>query len=525
MNDKLADEPAKRRRLTVRQRLLLLPAFTLLGLAVLQVANSYVMREISAQVVFPNLENLMLSGHRSTLKSLVDSEAVSLAGRLRKLETREQKIAAIIEETDPIRFFDDHSGYFFAYDSTGVRINVPTNKKDNGKNLIALLDPNGYPLIKGIVDAGKAGGGFITYHFDKPGKGVQPKLSYATMIPGTDFVLGTGVYIDNIEAERASLAERLAGQQRRYLGYVLVLFLLIAAVTVTLALLLANALSTTIRNIVSSLLGGSEQIASAAAELTSQSMSLAKGASDQAATIEEATASLQELTSATQRNTERARQVDALVKQAQTAGDHGSGDMEAMSSAIGAIKDSSQEIGKIVKTIDGIAFQTNILALNAAVEAARAGEAGMGFAVVADEVRTLALRSAEAARETTEKIEDAIAKTASGVGLSDKVAGSFQDIAARVRQMVEVVVEVSSASVKQTESIGQINGAVGAMSHATQATAAHAEQSAAAAEQLSAQASSMKHDVAELLLLVDGHAASPVAERGKFASAELRHRY
>jgi methyl-accepting chemotaxis protein len=469
--------------------------------------NSYLTNKISREVIFPNLEGLMMSGHKNTLKTAVDAEAQMLGRRLSTLRTREEKIAAIIEETDPIRFFDDHSGYFFAYDSTGVRINVPTNKKDNGKNLIAQLDKNGFPLIRGLVEAAKAGGGFTSYHFDKPGKGVQPKLSYSTMIPGTEFLIGTGVYVDNIDEERALLAGRIAQQERQYWSFVAGVFLAILAATVTVTMFLSRALTVMIGTAVQRLLGSSEQVAAASAELSKQSQMLAEGASEQAAMIEETTASLEELAGSTRRHTESAKKANDLAKLAQEVADRGSLDMEAMSAAVCAIKDSSQDIGKIVKTIDEIAFQTNILALNAAVEAARAGEAGTGFAVVAEEVRNLAQRSARAAQETTGKIDGAIAKTANGVSLSGKVSESFHDIAARVREVVDVVAQMAAVSAKQTESIGHITASVENMNQVTQTTAASAEESAAAAEQLNAQAYSMEGDVAELMRLTGGSQA------------------
>jgi methyl-accepting chemotaxis protein len=490
------------RTLTLKQRLLFLPVLTLAGLAALQATNSYATSAVNRQVIFPNMESLMLAGHQNALKAVVDSEAQNLKRRLTGLPTREETMAAVVAETDPIRFFDDGSGYFFSYDTAGVRINVPINKSDNGKNLINAPDTHGYAYVAAFVEQAKAGGGFVTYHFEKAGHGVQPKLAYVKLIPGTDILVGAGVYIDNIAAERSSLAQRIAQQEQRYRSYVILVFLLILAVTVTLILLLSNAVTNVIKVIAQRLLGGSEQVAAASAELSSQSQQLAQGASKQAATIEETTASLEEMAGVVQRSTERAGKAEETAKLAQAAADRGSADMQAMSAAIGALKDSSQDIGKIVKTIDEIAFQTNILALNAAVEAARAGESGLGFAVVADEVRNLAQRSAQAARETTEKIEGAMAKTANGVSLSAKVTESFSDIARTVRQLVEMVVQVANASTTQSGSIGQINSAVGAMNHVTQGNAASAEESAAAAQQLNAQAYSVQNDVAELLALV-----------------------
>jgi len=242
-----------------------------------------------------------------------------------------------------------------------------------------------------------------------------------------------------------------------------------------------------------------------ASAVAASSQSLAEGASEQAASLEETSSSLEEMASMTRGNAESAEKANALATQARQAADHGTADMQSMSRAMEAIKASSADIAKIIKTIDEIAFQTNILALNAAVEAARAGEAGMSFAVVADEVRSLAQRSAQSAKETAAKIEDAIAKSEQGAQISAKVAGSLEEIVGKVRQVDELVAHVATASKEQTQGITQINAAVSQMDKITQSNAANAEESASASEELNAQAESMKEAVAELLRLVGGH--------------------
>ena len=197
-------------------------------------------------------------------------------------------------------------------------------------------------------------------------------------------------------------------------------------------------------------------------------------------------------------------QTKELANQSRQAADTGVHDVQAMNTAMEELNNASGAIAKIIKTIDEIAFQTNLLALNAAVEAARAGDAGLGFAVVADEVRTLAQRSAQAAKETADKIEGTIAKTEQGVHLSAKVAQSLQEIAQKVRLVDALVAEEAIASAEQSQGIEQANTAASRMDKVTQSNAASAEESASAAEELHSQADALKGAVNELLALVGG---------------------
>jgi methyl-accepting chemotaxis protein len=246
------------------------------------------------------------------------------------------------------------------------------------------------------------------------------------------------------------------------------------------------------------------QVGSAAGVVASSSQSLADGSSQQAASIEETSSSLEEMSSMTQKNAENSREANDLARETKSAADNGVENMRAMSDAMNAIKESSDEVSKIIKTIDEIAFQTNILALNAAVEAARAGEAGAGFAVVADEVRSLAQRSAQAARETTEKIEGSNAKTTLGVDLNTKVADALNVIVEKASEMDALVTDVATASVEQSEGITQLNSAVVNIDKVTQENTSNAEQSASAAEELHSHSLAMRDAVESLLALVGG---------------------
>ncbi len=267
-------------------------------------------------------------------------------------------------------------------------------------------------------------------------------------------------------------------------------------------------LTRSLREIAGAIDGGARHISGAAGQVAAASQALAEGSTEQAASLEESSASLEEMAGMTKQNAGSATRASELTRQAREAADLGTRDMQAMGAAMGAIRASSDDIAKIIKTIDEIAFQTNILALNAAVEAARAGSAGLGFAVVADEVRSLAQRSALAARETAEKIEGAIDKTAQGVHLTGQVSRSLGEIVAKVREVDTLVSDVAHASRDQTSGVTQINTAVGQMDKVVQSNASAAEETAASATELDSQARALLAAVGNLNALVGARAAS-----------------
>jgi methyl-accepting chemotaxis protein/methyl-accepting chemotaxis protein-1 (serine sensor receptor) len=196
---------------------------------------------------------------------------------------------------------------------------------------------------------------------------------------------------------------------------------------------------------------------------------------------------MEEMSSMTRQNAENSQRAAALMRAVDGRVQESNGALDQMVGSMSAIKESSDKISRIIKTIDEIAFQTNILALNAAVEAARAGEAGMGFAVVADEVRSLAQRSAQAAKDTAGLIEESIEKSSAGATRVQEVAAAIRGITDAVGEVKGLVEEVSLASRQQTQGIDQVTQAIAQMEKVTQSTAATAEESAAASEELSAQ--------------------------------------
>jgi methyl-accepting chemotaxis protein len=275
-------------------------------------------------------------------------------------------------------------------------------------------------------------------------------------------------------------------------------------IALLLGIFLSLSITRPLNRVIAGLGEGSEQVAAAAIQVSSASQSLAQGSSQQAAALEETTSSLEEMNSMTRGNADNAKQADSLMGETTRVVQAANQSMNDLTSSMKEVSAASEATAKIIKTIDEIAFQTNLLALNAAVEAARAGEAGAGFAVVADEVRNLAMRAAEAAKNTANLIEGTVNRVKQGSDLVDKTATAFNQVAESTTKVKELVGEIAAASTEQAQGVDQINKAVTEMNGVTQQVAANAEESASSSEELNAQAEQMKGYVAELAAIVGG---------------------
>jgi len=271
--------------------------------------------------------------------------------------------------------------------------------------------------------------------------------------------------------------------------------------------LMKNNINTVVQNLDTALGQVTEavsQVTSASGEISTGAQNLAEGANEQASSLEEVSSSLEEMSSMTKQNADNSNQAKILATEARSAANSGDSSMKKMAEAIKEIKQSSDNTAKIIKSIDDIAFQTNLLALNAAVEAARAGEAGKGFAVVAEEVRNLAMRSAEAAKNTANMIEESVKNADGGVKIAEEVASALSKIVDRAQKVGDLIAEIAAASNEQALGIEQVNIAVAQMNQVTQSNAANSEESASASEELSGQAGELAKMVGEFLLTVTG---------------------
>ncbi len=329
-----------------------------------------------------------------------------------------------------------------------------------------------------------------------------------------------------VHDDQRGLEERTHAEQRR--NEVVVAAVAGAGIVlgILLSWLITRSVSRRITQVAARLGDESAKANASAAQVAQASQAMAAGASRQASSLEETSASLHEMASMTARNSEHARSAKLLANETRQTAEAGATEMAAMKTAMSAIKGSSAEISKIIKTIDEIAFQTNILALNAAVEAARAGEAGLGFAVVADEVRSLAQRCAGAARETSQKISASAERSDQGVEISEKMAVNLAAIVGKTRQLDDRIGEIAQASQEQSVGIGELNQAVASMDKITQDNAALAQQSAGASEELKAQAEEVRAAVSDLMRMAqegDGGAeAVPEPRESTHAGIEPR---
>ncbi|MFL9908958.1 methyl-accepting chemotaxis protein [Paraburkholderia sp. RL17-337-BIB-A] len=536
-------------KLSFVQKLWLPLILSLVCLAGISIYNAYQTREMRLAERKADLI------HASELAlSIVKSSAEEAAAGAIPLAEAQKRA---MERIRNMRYGE--AGYFMIVNSQPKVLMHPMQAEMNNKDVSDYTDPNGVYLFRDMVAVIKRDGkGFTAFAGNRPGStGTFPKIAYNVTYQPWDWIINTGLYIDDLDAAfRSSLYQSL--------GILVILAGALSAVVVLLnrgilrslggepsyAAGIANQIANNdltavvktaphdrssllfsmkrmqeqLTHTIGTIKVSADSIATATHQIAAGNQDLSQRTEEQAASLEETASSMEQLTSTVTQNADNASQANQLAAQAAAVAEQGGTVVSRVVETMDGINASSDRIANIVGIIEGIAFQTNILALNAAVEAARAGEQGRGFAVVASEVRSLAQRSSAASKEIKELIHESVERVQAGAGHVREAGAKMREITHEIRRVADIIGEITAASQEQSKGIGQVNQAVTQMDEVTQQNAALVEQAAAAASSLESQASDLKASVSMFRLDVahEAGATRPVAPARTVAPVRAR---
>jgi methyl-accepting chemotaxis protein len=442
---------------------------------------------------------------QSNMRNLTEAAATLVDHFAQQAErgamTRESAQAAARMAVSQMRY--GNGGYLWINDMQPRMVMHPTNPALDGKDLSDYRDPAGVALFVKMVEVCQAaGGGEVRYEWPKPGSTRPvPKISYVKLSRAWGWVVGSGVYVDDVEA---------AMDRRLRLSYGVVL--LIVCTCGPLSVFLVRSVSRPLERLAGSLSETAAAVASGADDVLRNTQSMSESAAEQAGHVRDTGESIRGLAATVSVVSADATTADVLMRDAQEAIAEGKQRTEAMLVTMQGIAQSSRQVSTIARTIDEIAFQTNLLALNAAVEAARAGEAGAGFAVVADEVRRLAQKASTAAQESAREIEDSLRRTSEGAAAAESLMASFAAVAEKTHAVGEASSRDAMRMAEHRQSVQRTEAAVERMERITDGNLASCQQSAGAAQSLEQQAAVLQESVRPLLELVWGSGHTPTRQ-------------